>query len=454
MKKKFNFPNLKTKKRLHLITTLIIIYVVALLVSINYAERKGTSWLYPNYASNTIAEKDSSFYTVDVSTTDELTKEPNPDTAEGYINQGEVHHLPNITEFELYLYDALAKNGGYLTEEDMVKLQSLHVKMVSRPSLPVDEFYDFLFQNKDEDYLTQKMMLASEVASQGDNIDNAGTRATRKLTYTTHKVREGQTLWNIAKKYKVSTKAILSANSDVLSADGSNLKIGLTLRIPNMTGIFIKAGKGDTISKIAKKYRIPAKNILIANNKTSEKIKVGEELFLPGAKEIRTSKEQQVHVVITRHGKVIERNVTRSGARDTRWKGYFAWPLKSRIALSSGFGMRHSPFRRRNRRRRVAFHAGIDLRAPRGTPIYAAAPGTVTFSGWRNGYGKTVEITHPNGIKTIYAHCTRLYAHSGQSVAMGQAVGTVGTTGRATGSHLHFEVRVNGIPRNPFNYLK
>lgn len=453
MNKYFKILNFKNKKLIFAIAFFIVLYVVALLVSINYAERKGINWLNPSYTIDTSKNQNSGFYTVDISSVDELAKKTDQSITETNVNLGEIHHLPNINEFELFLYDALAKNGGYLTEEDMQKLKTLHVEVVSQPKTPVDEFYDFLFQDKGEEYLTKKLLLSSGIHSQEDNIEDIKHKSTTKLTYTTHKVREGQTLWSIAKKYNVSTKTILSSNQDILTKDGSNLKIGIVLRIPNMTGIFITTTKGDTVTKIAHRYNISAKNILIANNKTSDKLRIGEKLFLPGAKELSVAKEKLLDIEITtRRGKKIKRYTSASDKISTKWKGYFVWPLRSRIALSSKFGVRRSPFSRS--RRRTAFHAGIDLRAPRGTPIYASAPGTVTFSGWRSGYGKTVEITHPNGIKTIYAHCTRLLAHSGEAIGTGQLIATVGTTGRATGSHLHFEVRVNGIPRNPFNYLK
>ena len=453
MKKYFNFFDFKTKRKVLATILFILLYLVTLLISINYAERKGVCWLNPSYTLEIPQNQVPGFYTVDISQPDELTKKSNQNKTESNVNIGEIHHLPNMSEFELFLYDTLAKNGGYLTDKDMQKLKTLHTKVVSQPGTPIDQFYDFLFQDKGEDYLTQKLLLATENSSQADMTDEVQHKLTHGLTYSNHKVKEGETLWNISRDFGVSIKTILSSNQDVLSSDGSNLKVGITLRIPNMRGIFIKAAKGDTISKIAKRYNIPKKNILIANKKTSDKLRIGEKLFLPGVRDVRTAKERHVKVeVTTRRGKKIKRYISVSEGRSTPWKGYFAWPLRSRIALSSRFGVRRSPFRRG--RRRTAFHAGIDLRAPRGTPIYASAPGQVTFSGWRSGYGKTVEITHSNGIKTIYAHCTRLLARTGQSVGMGQTVGTVGATGRATGSHLHFEVRVNGIPRNPFSYLK
>ena len=100
-------------------------------------------------------------------------------------------------------------------------------------------------------------------------------------------------------------------------------------------------------------------------------------------------------------------------------------------------------------------HKGIDIGAPKGTPIKAAAGGTVTLSqyGYNGGYGNYVIISHGNGVETIYGHCNTLTAKVGQKVSQGDVIATVGNTGRSTGNHLHLEIRVNGVAQNPQNYL-
>ena len=100
-------------------------------------------------------------------------------------------------------------------------------------------------------------------------------------------------------------------------------------------------------------------------------------------------------------------------------------------------------------------HKGIDIGAPQGTTIYAAASGTVTFAeyGYGGGYGNHLIISHGNGVTTLYGHCTTLLVSQGQYVTQGQAIATVGSTGASTGNHLHLEIRVNGIAQNPQNYL-
>ena len=117
--------------------------------------------------------------------------------------------------------------------------------------------------------------------------------------------------------------------------------------------------------------------------------------------------------------------------------------------ISSGFGYRSDPFTRS-----AAFHAGLDFRGPVGAPIYAAAKGKVRFAGRRQGYGKCVEIDHGNGLMTRYAHMSRFQARVGDKVDAGDVIGAIGSTGRSTGPHLHFEVRINGRPVNPRPFLE
>ena len=101
-----------------------------------------------------------------------------------------------------------------------------------------------------------------------------------------------------------------------------------------------------------------------------------------------------------------------------------------------------------------AFHAGLDFKGPVGAPIFAAARGRVAFVGQRSGYGNCVEIDHGNGLLTRYAHMSGFRAHAGEAVAAGQLIGLIGSTGRSTGPHLHFEVRLNGQPVNPRPFLE
>ena len=116
---------------------------------------------------------------------------------------------------------------------------------------------------------------------------------------------------------------------------------------------------------------------------------------------------------------------------------------------SSGFGYRSDPFTGAG-----AMHSGIDFRGPVGTPILAAAPGRVAFVGVKSGYGNVIEVDHGQGIMTRYAHLSAFTTRIGATVAAGEQIGKMGSTGRSTGSHLHFEVRLNGVAVNPRRFLE
>lgn len=116
---------------------------------------------------------------------------------------------------------------------------------------------------------------------------------------------------------------------------------------------------------------------------------------------------------------------------------------------TSGFGVRFDPFNGH-----PALHQGQDFAAPLNTPIHATAPGVVSFTGVRSGYGNTVEIDHGHGFKTRFAHLNSIAVATGQPIALGQRIGAMGTTGRSTGVHLHYEVWVDGRPQNPARFLR
>ena len=117
--------------------------------------------------------------------------------------------------------------------------------------------------------------------------------------------------------------------------------------------------------------------------------------------------------------------------------------------ISSGFGYRSDPFTGE-----AALHSGLDFRGPMGAPIYAAAGGRVSFAGTKAGYGNCIEITHPNGMMTRYAHMSSLRARTGETVGAGDVIGAIGNSGRSTGPHLHFEVRINDRAVNPRPFLE
>ena len=121
----------------------------------------------------------------------------------------------------------------------------------------------------------------------------------------------------------------------------------------------------------------------------------------------------------------------------------------STLRVSSGFGLRADPLHGR-----AANHRGVDLPGAPGTPVLAAATGVVRVAGRRGGYGELIELAHPDGSATRYAHLSRILVQPGEMVEQGQVIGRMGSTGRSTGNHLHFEYRVGGVPVNPLRYLR
>lgn len=126
-----------------------------------------------------------------------------------------------------------------------------------------------------------------------------------------------------------------------------------------------------------------------------------------------------------------------------RWTGKMARPANGPV--TSGFGYRYHPVLRYRR-----LHTGVDIGAPSGSGVYAASDGEVFFASWRGGYGRCIILLHGDDVSTLYGHLSKIYITAGQTVRRGQLIGAVGSTGLSTGPHLHFEVRRNGAPVNPF----
>lgn len=131
-----------------------------------------------------------------------------------------------------------------------------------------------------------------------------------------------------------------------------------------------------------------------------------------------------------------------------RYAGSMAWPCPGHTRVSSQFGMRYHPILHYNR-----MHTGVDISAPSGANLVAVGAGVVVSAGVSGGYGNCVMIDHGDGLVSVYAHMSRISVKKGQRLGTGQSIGAVGSTGLSTGPHLHFEIRVNGNPVNPLNYI-
>lgn len=167
--------------------------------------------------------------------------------------------------------------------------------------------------------------------------------------------------------------------------------------------------------------------------------------------DLSASEEAQLEQLIVERQRQVEaeREAQRRAAGivgTTSAPGALAWPVSGTI--TSPFGYRRNPFGGG-----MEFHQGLDIAAPMGTTITAAASGTVISAGWYGGYGNYILIDHGGGMATGYGHCSQIFVSAGQQVQKGQAIGAVGSTGASTGPHVHFEVRINGKPVDPAAYL-
>lgn len=147
-------------------------------------------------------------------------------------------------------------------------------------------------------------------------------------------------------------------------------------------------------------------------------------------------------------GALIERMQQWNGVKAAMQRLPLAVPIHGEYSLNSGFGTRADPLNHR-----TALHEGLDFGAPVGTPVYATGEGVVEFAGRKDGYGNIVEVEHGNGVSTRYAHMSRIKVHVGQKVNRASVVGLVGNTGRSTGAHLHYEVRLSDVPKDPVKFI-
>jgi LysM repeat protein len=250
-----------------------------------------------------------------------------------------------------------------------------------------------------------------------------------------YEVQSGDTLSTLAEKFGVSVDTVRWANSSKIKSVKTTLKAGDTLWIPPVTGVVHEVKSGETVYSIAKKYDISAQGIVdfpfndFTNDETFA-LAVGQTLVVPDGvvPDVKPwSPTSSLARVLTPDAGAVSAT------------GSWIWPGSGRIT-----------------QRYLAWHKGIDIANKSGGAILAADSGTVTVSGWVDnaGYGNRVMIDHGNGYQTLYAHLSKISVRVGQTVKRGDMLGGMGSTGRSTGVHLHFEVRTARGNINPFSVLK
>ncbi|OGN09133.1 MAG: hypothetical protein A3C64_02830 [Candidatus Yanofskybacteria bacterium RIFCSPHIGHO2_02_FULL_41_12] len=269
--------------------------------------------------------------------------------------------------------------------------------------------------------IQQNSLLANNPVS----TDFADTEFKRSqiVEYT---VQKGDLLSFIASDYGISMNSIIWANN---LRDADSISPGQILKIPPVSGVIHTVKKGDSLASVAKKYCVETDSILEFNSLPQDgQLQIGDEIIVPDG-QIKSNGlaygNKTSALTASRFSKL---------PRFSDFTQYFR-------PLTGGYNWKI--FHGRN---------GIDVAKACGTPIYAAAAGTVAIAdsvGWNGGFGKVIKITHNGGIETVYAHNSKILVEAGQNVQGGQQIALMGTTGRSTGCHLHFEV--HGA-QNPLAY--
>ncbi len=274
-----------------------------------------------------------------------------------------------------------------------------------------------------------------------------------KRTTTEYTAQENDSWWLIARKNNMKTLEVLAANPGM--TEDSKIQTGQKIKLVSVSPYMTVMSKGILINTEPIAYDV--------ETTTDSELDVGETVVKkPGSEgskvvtysytqkngqtvskqvsEEKVTKEPVTQVVSKGPG-LTAVSLANSASRGSNSSSGIAWPLRG--AINSPFGSRWG-----------SVHTGLDIGGSTGTSYSAAAAGTVVSSGWGGGYGNMILIDHGNGVKTRYAHSSKLLVSVGQQVTQGQRIGLVGSTGHSTGPHLHFEVIINGSTANPMNYLK
>lgn len=285
------------------------------------------------------------------------------------------------------------------------------------------------------------------------NFEEAGTQTSNQVDSTSSRpsasrnkvvdytVQSGDTISSIASDFSITINTILWANN---LASYSIIRPGDVLSIPPQSGVIHTVKSGDTVSHIASLYDVNEKTIT-ENNNLGAILKIGEEIMVPGGTKIssrtvasassKPSSSPNTGIAII---KDLVKPASSPQVSETTESGKMLWPTEG-ARITQYFSWSHT---------------GLDIANKTGTPLYAAEGGTVTHSGWSNGYGYNVVIDHGGGKKTRYAHASKLYVEVGDEVERGETIAAMGSTGWSTGPHIHFEVIINGTKYNPLNYIK
>jgi len=263
------------------------------------------------------------------------------------------------------------------------------------------------------------------VPEPGSDDDQSAPSSKKPSVYT---VQEGDTIASIAAKFDISVNTVLWANG---LSSREVIKVGDHITVLPVTGVMHTVTSGDTLLALADKYDAKASDIIEFNNLgDGSRLSIGQRVIIPDGY-IAPETAPAIVSNDTRIARDSDEGPTPPPAPVTG-QG-FIWPtVTNHISQAFRWG-----------------HTGVDIDNRSRPSVFAATDGTVEFAGWLGGYGNLLIVNHGDGLSTYYAHLDKFYVSKGQKVAKGAAIGKMGSTGRSTGPHLHFEVRRNGRPVNP-----
>ncbi len=264
-----------------------------------------------------------------------------------------------------------------------------------------------------------------------------------RLEVITYTVQSGDNIFLIAEQFGLSAYSIAWSNMETLQGSPWMIQPGLTLFIPPVDGAYHTVMEGETPESIAEQYEVVATALYNVWNdlEVGMPLREGMQLMIPYAVGEDVEWEAPppeptapgVGAAAVSWGACGDVSVSGPGAL-----GWFTLPTGSYAVSGWYFGDPRNPG-----------HIGLDYKCRMGDPIYAADNGVVIFAGWGGGYGNLVRVRHGNGYETYYAHFSGFAVGCGQPVYQGQVLGYCGSTGWSTGAHLHYEIRLNGVPQNP-----
>lgn len=343
-------------------------------------------------------------------------------SARGYViavNGKDVVALASEEEARQVISDLRASYIGAIAGEDGSIIEEVLIK--ERIDIQEKDAYTSIFRSRPE---------AVSILMRGTD---------KVLTYV---VQRGDSLWDIAQANHLTVDDLLKANPGI---DADFIREGQRLNLVVADPYVTLESRETVVYKVSIPYTVevsyddsmwPWQEEVLQEGESGVK-EVTQQIIRENGKEISR---------VTVSEKILSYPVTRKVVRGSKQvppmgSGEMAWPVRGEI--SSYFGWRWG-----------AFHQGVDIAAPAGTPVIAADSGMVSFAGWSGGYGYLVKVDHGGGKETWYAHLSRINVDVGQTVQKGEVIGLVGSTGNSTGPHLHFEVRINGRAVDPFSYYK